>query len=329
MLTPRLALLALLAATPARAQESIGPWEIVATPIAVTPIQPIGYPGGWLHVDPVPVTFGAIFTGFPLLDDGYGNPSNFHVEFESADGVLVNRAGSDLLLIEARYDAGLFQVSTELDGFSTWANVEPNDFSDTGLDRDYYYQRSPPGVINPCDVYAAPFDLSRLDVPFGATVRRIQMRCTLRGDPIGVGVLDGSFGVAYCSSAPNSTGAVGALEARVSRTVMVNDLTLFASGLPLHSAGLFLVAQSVGSSTPAGSQGVLCLGNPIGSLRSAVRTTGSIGSFEAGVDLLGLPLPAGPVAVQPGETWRFQAWHRDLDPGPTTHFTSAIEVTFD
>ena len=33
-----------------------------------------------------------------------------------------------------------------------------------------------------------------------------------------------------------------------------------------------------------------------------------------------------PVAVQPGETWNFQCWYRDL--GNSNNFTDAVSVTF-
>ena len=34
-----------------------------------------------------------------------------------------------------------------------------------------------------------------------------------------------------------------------------------------------------------------------------------------------------PVAVQPGDTWNFQAWYRDI--GNTNNFTDAVAVTFE
>lgn len=41
-----------------------------------------------------------------------------------------------------------------------------------------------------------------------------------------------------------------------------------------------------------------------------------------------MPRTMGFVAVQPGDIWYFQAWHRDANPGPTSHFTDAVSVTF-
>ncbi|MCP3913994.1 MAG: hypothetical protein GY711_00380, partial [bacterium] len=40
-------------------------------------------------------------------------------------------------------------------------------------------------------------------------------------------------------------------------------------------------------------------------------------------------LPTAPAsAILPGETWNFQAWHRDHTPGLTSNFTEAMSVTF-
>ena len=37
---------------------------------------------------------------------------------------------------------------------------------------------------------------------------------------------------------------------------------------------------------------------------------------------------SGTVAAMPGETWHFQAWHRDRNPLPTTNYTDAVSITF-
>ncbi len=48
-------------------------------------------------------------------------------------------------------------------------------------------------------------------------------------------------------------------------------------------------------------------------------------SFTLQLDLTALPVnPPGP--VQPGDTWNFQAWYRDV--GNTNNFTDAVSVTF-
>lgn len=41
--------------------------------------------------------------------------------------------------------------------------------------------------------------------------------------------------------------------------------------------------------------------------------------------LSSIPTPTAFVAVQAGEAWRFQVWHRD---GGGSNFTDAVEVVF-
>ena len=56
--------------------------------------------------------------------------------------------------------------------------------------------------------------------------------------------------------------------------------------------------------------------------------SGATGAFSLQLDLTSVPTPAGPVAVQPGETWYWQAWFRDNNPTPTSNFTDGIAILF-
>ena len=78
---------------------------------------------------------------------------------------------------------------------------------------------------------------------------------------------------------------------------------------------------------PGGSQGNLCLASPQARLLASLQSSGAGGTFLHQVDLTSIPL-SPPVAVQAGETWNFQAWYRDVNPGPTSNFTQAVSVTF-
>jgi hypothetical protein len=46
------------------------------------------------------------------------------------------------------------------------------------------------------------------------------------------------------------------------------------------------------------------------------------------VDVTAVPQPTGNTVVQPGETWNFQCWHRDTNPGATSNFSPGYSVTF-
>jgi len=91
---------------------------------------------------------------------------------------------------------------------------------------------------------------------------------------------------------------------------------------------LLLVAPAVGNvPQPGGSQGVLCLGGPIGRYAPQTFATSALGSGALAVDLGALPQPTGFRAALPGETWTFQAWHRDANPSVTSNFTHAVSIT--
>ncbi|MCP3996252.1 MAG: hypothetical protein GY722_14505 [bacterium] len=87
-----------------------------------------------------------------------------------------------------------------------------------------------------------------------------------------------------------------------------------------------LAGQTQGFFMPPGSQGFICLAGNIGRYnQTADIVQGPTGSIQ--LDLTSIPVnPAQ--AVLPGDTWNFQAWYRDNNPGPTSNFTDAVSVTF-
>jgi hypothetical protein len=135
----------------------------------------------------------------------------------------------------------------------------------------------------------------------------------------------------YCTPATlNSTGRPGSLSAMGDLVLAANDLTLEASRLPQSCFGLFLTSRTQGLvANPGASQGDLCLGSAIGRYvgPGQIKNSGTQGSFHLLLDLSAMPQPSGSVAAQPGDTWHFQAWHRDANPGPTSNFTDAVSVT--
>jgi hypothetical protein len=137
----------------------------------------------------------------------------------------------------------------------------------------------------------------------------------------------------YCTpSIPNSTGQAGVMDATGSSSVTSNDVTLIAAQLSQSSIGYFLTSRIQGLVIGfGGSQGNLCLAGSIGpySGPGQVRNSGATGSFSLAIDLTTMPQPTGGVAVQSGETWHFQAWHRDALGGiATSNFTDAISISF-
>ncbi|MEM9380505.1 MAG: hypothetical protein AAGB93_11200 [Planctomycetota bacterium] len=142
----------------------------------------------------------------------------------------------------------------------------------------------------------------------------------------------GGIGTNYCSANSNSTGQTGAMSATGSTTAADNDVTLVASSLPNNSFGFFLTSQTQSPpGMPPGSQGNLCLGGEIGRYvgPGQVQNSGLDGSFSLVLDLTQTPTPTGLVSVAAGETWNFQAWHRDSSPaGATSNFTDGLSIAF-
>ncbi len=143
----------------------------------------------------------------------------------------------------------------------------------------------------------------------------------------------GSMGAVYCIGAPNSVGGIGRLFAFGSSAVSGNDVTLVGSGLPPHQMSVLVTSQTQDFVPNAGgSTGDLCLGGMIGRFKapSQVMTTDAGGTMTIPIDLTALPTPMGATGVLAGQSWNFQAWHRDGFPGfPSSNFTSAIEITFE
>ncbi|MCP5020665.1 MAG: hypothetical protein GY930_02715 [bacterium] len=132
-------------------------------------------------------------------------------------------------------------------------------------------------------------------------------------------------------TAPNSSGNPGFLLGFGSQQVVLNGLTLRASQLPSDSFGIFLTGRVAGlTHTPGNSQGDLCLAGDIGHFNatSDIFFTGRDGLAALTVDLTNMPTSQGATSALAGESWLFQGWYRDRNPGPTSNFTNAIQVAF-
>ncbi|MEL6429361.1 MAG: right-handed parallel beta-helix repeat-containing protein [Planctomycetota bacterium] len=138
---------------------------------------------------------------------------------------------------------------------------------------------------------------------------------------------------AGCEAVPNSTGRSGRIRATGSLDVADLDLTLRAEDLPPQQFGIFLASRRAGLAPMAGGLGTLCLGGNVGRFNAPgqILSSGLGGAFALTVDLGAIPELAGLVAVQPGETWRFQAWHRDFvsGVGTTSNLTDRATLGFE
>ncbi len=222
-------------------------------------------------------------------------------------------------------------ISGEPVGFENWSPGEPDDLGGadwtawdpaTGMWSD---EPQAPGRASIVEVISPDCDGNL--VP---DVYQIARDRSLDWD--GNGVLDSCSPPNFCTALINSTGVPASIGAQGSPVVSEDSLTLTAWDLPLNQTGYFMASESQGYLPHfGGSAGILCLGAPIYRFSSpasggAVLDSGDTGTVELTLDF-GL-LPQG-VTFDPGETWYFQLWYRDVDSsGPTSNTTDGLTVLF-
>lgn len=137
------------------------------------------------------------------------------------------------------------------------------------------------------------------------------------------------LGFPYCGPAPlNSTSQSARVIGLGSILASDNDLRLYAVDMPAGKASYVIASQTQGFvPMPGGSQGNLCLGGQIARLADGVLLSDPYGSALFTVDLTNIPT-SPPQAVQSGQTWNFQVWYRDQNPGNTSNFSDALSVSF-
>ncbi|MEZ6005336.1 MAG: hypothetical protein R3F33_14265 [Planctomycetota bacterium] len=129
----------------------------------------------------------------------------------------------------------------------------------------------------------------------------------------------------------NSAGEFGSMYAEGTFLAGGYPLRLVAGRLSLNNFGYFLVGQSAGSPViPPGSQGTFCLSGFLGRFNqlSQIGFSGTQGAFHLDVDTLAIPLNPT-TQILAGQTWNFQCWYRDQNPGNTSNFTNAIAISFE
>lgn len=130
----------------------------------------------------------------------------------------------------------------------------------------------------------------------------------------------------YCTPAHlNNSGRVAQISASGTDALAANDFTLRAESLPTGTFGLFIGALGqIQVPLPTGTNGPLCVGPQFSRLGPGPLATGSTGEFQLLVDLSAIP-PVAPQGAASGETWYFQAWHRE---GGGSGLTDALAVRF-
>jgi hypothetical protein len=171
---------------PAQAAEIIGPYTIVATPIAASLVSGGGPSFNWLNIANTPVSVNDAFTGFGVIDDGYANAaSGSTLLLTFAPGTLVNQSGPDLVLFDADDNLNVYLVSTSADGFSH--PIAASATASTGVTRNYFLGGTGPSSYG---VFATTIDLSAFGIPAEQAVNQVQIFTEgPSNDPLGLGVL--------------------------------------------------------------------------------------------------------------------------------------------
>ncbi len=257
------------------------------------------------------------------------------VEIESHDVVVDHQVEipSTLLINDFKYgiDIGADYIEFQFELPGNWTNANFNGwaFADTlGVLPPFrgYSVESSAGVTG-LSAIVTGFTDDQVWVDFGgvSTTAGSFIRFAIDVEPIGI---------PYCMTNPNSTGVAGALSASGSPFVASNLFALDATGLPADATTLFLVSPLQGFVTnPGGSSGNLCLGGALGRYlgQGEVQSSDAGGAASLSIDLTQVPSASGPITVAVGETWHFQAWHRDVLPSgaTTSNFTNGLSVTFE
>ena len=155
----------------------------------------------------------------------------------------------------------------------------------------------------------------------------------------------GSAGIAFCNPMdPNSSGRSTTLRGEFG-FASSSGLTLEVTSGPAGDIGYFLVGNGFADPGVSLGQGRFCLGLGGAQIIGRYNVTGSrwnsIGIFNEGGVLvnfggtsasgfgfdvpISLPIAGAPL-ISGGETWHFQAWHRDL--GGQSNFSNGLSVLF-
>jgi hypothetical protein len=136
-------------------------------------------------------------------------------------------------------------------------------------------------------------------------------------------------GTSFCVAVPNSTGQVAETLAYGAGLVSVGHALLATEGLPVGRPALLIASQAWSFLPPVqGTVGYQCVIGNLAVFRDSLSFADASGRVLHEVDLTALPTRPTSTAVQPGETWHFQAWYRDDMGGSTTNFSLPTRIVF-
>ncbi len=134
-------------------------------------------------------------------------------------------------------------------------------------------------------------------------------------------------GTRYCGPAiPNSTGLSAELNASGSAVAGPEALILTAWNMPAGVFGYIIGSPNSASVLPGGTDGRICVGNPLSRFNAGglIQSSGALGTFQVPIDTEAIPSPSGgTTALVAGQTFHFQAWFRD---GASSNLTDGVRM---
>ena len=125
-----------------------------------------------------------------------------------------------------------------------------------------------------------------------------------------------------CLGVPNSTGHPATVSGIGSGSIAANDLTLVVEGCPQNTFGLMFLGQGP-AQAPLGN-GIRCVDAPL--FRMPAISVDAAGTAMIPFDPSNTQTQA---VIDPGSTWTFQFWFRDVAAGGAYHTVSgSLDVTF-
>lgn len=292
-------------------------WAAFRGPSGSYSISDADLPAPLLDVEPIETSSGRL--DLLVSVDGFFTSSAVFLVRQSAPGQLDVAVPTGI--VEDSFIGELIVADFDGDGVEDWVRV--------GQQESFLVLQAPPGTFTafpiPPTLVATQVEIDAVDINGDGVLDLVQ--------PLGAGcalnLLDSlSIGDSFCAGAPvNSTGLSGFTAAFGDARVAVNRVRLEAWPLPQDVFGFFLVSRAPANVFPVPmSTGRLCLGGMIGRFNrpGQILNSGAAGRFELRV--FDYPSNVGPPAA--GETFFFQAWHRDVGSFGPSNFTEGLRIEF-
>jgi hypothetical protein len=142
-----------------------------------------------------------------------------------------------------------------------------------------------------------------------------------------LGFQDNCATLEYCTAAPNSLGFGSTISATGSTSIAANTFTLNAAGSPPHVNGFFFYGSHA-TEVPLGD-GFRCVAGSVFRLGPALQTNPS-GQVSRLVNFSVPPAGSGPGQINPGSTWYFQWYYRNVGGplGSNYNLSDALRADF-